>query len=310
MSDYPLVTFVVFAYMQQEYIREAVLSAFAQSYHPLEILITDDCSSDDTFTIIKDAVNDYQGNHSVIINRNETNMGLAESINRAWDMTHGEFIVVQGGDDISMPERTTELVERWLSGDPRPDLVFSNVIFMNSDGATIKTQTEPCQVPSLDEIIDGRFFIAGGMAAAYSRSIIDQTKRLNHRVVFEDNVLTFRALFGNGIVHVASPLVRYRSHGSSIMANSDWDVLDRKAAQKRALHMPAEREDRLQTWMRSGKSDLKFTWQLKRAFAGAKLEACSCNGSRGTALLCCLWALVTIRPRMAWIFFIRDVLRR
>jgi len=47
-TDRPLVTFALVAYNQEQYIREAVEGAFAQTYEPLEIILSDDCSSDRT----------------------------------------------------------------------------------------------------------------------------------------------------------------------------------------------------------------------------------------------------------------------
>ena len=47
----PLLTFAVGAYNQERFIREAVESAFAQTYSPLEIVLSDDCSRDRTFEI-------------------------------------------------------------------------------------------------------------------------------------------------------------------------------------------------------------------------------------------------------------------
>ena len=41
-------TFVLLAYNQEKYIREAVDGALAQTYHPLKIILSDDCSSDRT----------------------------------------------------------------------------------------------------------------------------------------------------------------------------------------------------------------------------------------------------------------------
>ena len=49
----PLVTFALFAYNQENYIRAAVEGAFAQTYQPLEIILSDDCSKDRTFEIMQ-----------------------------------------------------------------------------------------------------------------------------------------------------------------------------------------------------------------------------------------------------------------
>jgi len=49
----PLITFALFAYNQERFIREAVQGAFSQTYSPLEIIMSDDCSKDRTFDIEK-----------------------------------------------------------------------------------------------------------------------------------------------------------------------------------------------------------------------------------------------------------------
>jgi glycosyltransferase involved in cell wall biosynthesis len=53
-TDRSLVTFALFAYNQEKYIREAVEGALAQTYEPLEIILSDDCSSDRTFETMRE----------------------------------------------------------------------------------------------------------------------------------------------------------------------------------------------------------------------------------------------------------------
>ena len=62
-------TFVVIAYNQERYVADAVNSALAQTYSPLRIILTDDCSTDDTFRIMKDLAEKYDGPHEIILNR-------------------------------------------------------------------------------------------------------------------------------------------------------------------------------------------------------------------------------------------------
>ncbi len=49
-----LVTFALFSYNQERFIREALRGALAQTYSPLQIVISDDCSQDRTFKIIQE----------------------------------------------------------------------------------------------------------------------------------------------------------------------------------------------------------------------------------------------------------------
>src|SRR5262245_4305370 len=110
----PLVTFYVMAFNQERFVREAVEGALRQTYSPLEIVLSDDCSTDNTFTIIQEAVEDYSGPHRIVLNRNDRNLGISEHLNRIMELSAGELIVSSDGDDVSMPERTARCVEVWL----------------------------------------------------------------------------------------------------------------------------------------------------------------------------------------------------
>ena len=68
-------------FKQERFIEEAVRSALSQDYSPLEIVISDDCSPDNTFSIIEELIANYNGPHKIVLNRNERNLGLAENIN-------------------------------------------------------------------------------------------------------------------------------------------------------------------------------------------------------------------------------------
>lgn len=66
-SKHPsLVSFILVAYNQEDFIEEAIISAINQNYEPLEIIISDDASTDQTFKIAKAAIDRYKGPHHVI----------------------------------------------------------------------------------------------------------------------------------------------------------------------------------------------------------------------------------------------------
>lgn len=67
----PLITYAIFAFNQEAYIREAIDAAFSQTYSPLEIIISDDASADATPEIIRRMVAEYPGPHKVIVNINK-----------------------------------------------------------------------------------------------------------------------------------------------------------------------------------------------------------------------------------------------
>ena len=74
--------------------------------------------------------------------------------------------------------------------------------------------------------------------------------------------------------------------------------------------MPAETEDRLRSLLASSRTNIILEFRIRRDLGRVRLDAVSCNASRAKALLCCLWALMTGRPKFGITIFIRDVWRR
>ena len=77
-SKRPLVTVALFSYNQEHYVGEAIASILAQDYSPLEIILSDDCSTDNTFMVMQQAAKIYSGPHKIVLNRNLINLNLAE----------------------------------------------------------------------------------------------------------------------------------------------------------------------------------------------------------------------------------------
>lgn len=84
----------------EEYLREAIESILNQTYSDFEFIIVDDCSTDNSLDIIE-SYNDPR----IVLIKNEENMGLTKSINRAIQAAKGEFLARMDADDISLPER-------------------------------------------------------------------------------------------------------------------------------------------------------------------------------------------------------------
>jgi len=297
----PLVTFAVICYEHERYITEALESALAQAYSPLEIVISDDCSADSTYEKVKRIVAEYVGPHKVIINRNETNLGISGNVNKIWELASGELVIFQGGDDASFPHRTSTLVKAWLSREPRPDLVYSGAIHVDETGNKLFTSVNVVSVtPSIGDTITGKnIFIAGGCASAYARQIHFVVGPLNNEGIAEDFVYSFRALLGNGVLGVAEPLVRYRQHSESILGNIFGDKKQSNSARQEILLNA--RLAILKEYRRAmnvyGNTNPYLRWRLARNIKTTEmLLDLNKKGFAGKILLM-TWALFSIRPR-------------
>lgn len=84
-------------------LREAIDSILAQSYENWELILCDDCSTDDTLVIAEE----YRRRdpERFVLLKNEKNMGLNHTLNRCLSAATGEYIARMDGDDISLPNR-------------------------------------------------------------------------------------------------------------------------------------------------------------------------------------------------------------
>ncbi len=213
-SSRPLITFALFAYNQEQYIKEAINAAFAQTYQPLEIILSDDASKDGTFEIIQEMAAAYTGPHAVRINQSRSNLGLASHINEMSALCRGGIVVVAAGDDISEPERCERLAQVFEK-EPNVFAAFSDFYVLG------KNPREATSDPIIEEIPNSEvFYNGGGIGAgatyAYRRELFYWPEPLPHTCLSEDRLLPARAAL-RGVIHkLCEPLVGYRVHEQSM----------------------------------------------------------------------------------------------
>ncbi|MCT8089475.1 glycosyltransferase [Acinetobacter sp. C_4_1] len=220
MDKPPLITLFLFCYNQENYIEKAVYSVLAQDYGNLEIIISDDCSTDSTFDIIQKIVKKYDGNHRVIINKNTENLGIGGHVNKAFKMALGEFIIFAAGDDISFPERVSKIVDRWLALDKNVSAIYSGARRIDQHGkdcgaldVAIST-INPTAYNLISYRDSNKKYLLMGASAAYSRDLNNQFGSLLPDVNVEDIPLTIRASLIHGVSYIHEPLIYYRENVS------------------------------------------------------------------------------------------------
>lgn len=217
----PLVTYILFAFNQEDFIRDAVKSALAQTYSPLEIIISDDCSNDRTFEVIADECSSYRGDHRVILNRNDKNLGVIGHVNTITARANGQYIVAAAGDDLSVHERTAILVEAMM--DCNASSVGSNAIYIDRTGHPLRLHTPGIRKQCLNlyglaELVGVDFdrIVAPGATLAYRRDIFTVFGSLPDDVMNEDWMIPFRAALLTGALYLDEPLVKYRIHDRNL----------------------------------------------------------------------------------------------
>lgn len=205
-----LITFALFAYNQEDFILEAVESALAQDYDSLEIILSDDCSTDNTYKIIKEICGKYKGHHKIVLNKNEKNLGLAEHINTIIELSTGNIIVFAAGDDISMVNKTRLLVTPMLSNQNIIG-VHSAVDEINKNGIFLKKREVYWKkLDDLNYIVENGASVAS-QAHAFRKEVFEKFGPLNKDVTNEGKVLAFREAALGKIISLEESTIKYRS---------------------------------------------------------------------------------------------------
>lgn len=212
----PLVSMILMSYKQEEIVKSAIEGALGQSYGNLEIIISDDNSPDGTFAAIQVALQDYQGPHKIIVNRNPANLGISGNLRHAISLSSGELIFITAGDDISLPQRVETVTRHWLDRNKKPDLIASYLLDMDEQGVDhgIIDVADLSLYQTIDDWTDNHPKIIGA-GQAWTRRLFDHFGGIPAGIVAEDMVMTFRAIACGGAITLQEPLVRYRRGGTT-----------------------------------------------------------------------------------------------
>jgi len=212
----PLVSMLLIAYRQPGNVGAAIAGALAQTYSPLEIVISDDASGDGTWAAIQAAVAGYAGPHRLVLNHNPVNLGIGAHLSKLVALSQGELLFVTAGDDVSLPQRCARTVDAWLAQGRRPDLIASALVDIDAHGAG-HGLIQPADLARWHGAADwvARPPHVVGAGQAWTRRLFERFGPLPAGTVAEDLILVFRAIVSGGAITLAEPLVQYRRGGLS-----------------------------------------------------------------------------------------------
>lgn len=130
MNSRAKVSVVMPTHNDARYLPKALESVLAQNFQDFELIIVDDHSTDETSAILSRYV---QQDERLRVLRNETNMGVAHSLNLGLNAAQGTYIARMDSDDISCPERFERQVE-FLETHPEVGVVGTQLLFIDEDG--------------------------------------------------------------------------------------------------------------------------------------------------------------------------------
>jgi len=221
-ASFTAVSAILLSYNCAEQIAAAVRSVLEQDCEPMEILISDDASQDDTFAVLQREVDGYQGPHRVTLRRRETNSGSKSAhLNDVLPLASGQYLISFDGDDIAEPDRVRRILEAFRQ-DQRISAVFSDYSFMDSKGRAGRKRG----VAHPPRGIDSRHWFASvdafasGATLAVRRDVVETFGPLDP-AINEDVVLPFRASLLGDVRYIDEALVRVRRWEGSLTSDPE-----------------------------------------------------------------------------------------
>jgi glycosyltransferase involved in cell wall biosynthesis len=214
----PLVSIIIGNYNKGRWLTEALFSAFGQTYSPIEVVLYDDGSTDQS-PIICSAFSEVP---NFIYSRGKECSGRCSvSYARALALAKGEYVAFLGSDDILTPYHVEDLMVEAIK-DPKIDFLFSNLLYIDENNKVIGGPFSPQEDTIFDKCSIGL------VTSIVKRSVLMDVGGFDEALTFSEDWELIIKLFKAGAVRkyvdVAGFLGR-RTTGEATMSKVAGSIL-------------------------------------------------------------------------------------
>lgn len=236
--DDTLISVVIPVYNAEQYISAALDSVAAQTYRPLEIIIIDDGSTDESARRIAAA----QARLALPIRTLfQENRGPAAARNQGLAVAQGEFIAFQDADDLWAMERLS-LQRNILQSNPAASAVIGRAQFFYDPVTTTPTP----------EQLDAPTWFFGMHSGLYRRAAFEQVGNFNETLRYYEDIDWFRRAQTAGVTILAhNGVVLYHRRHAHNMTNDKVPLRRDLLRMLRQSPRPASSESSLVHWITS-----------------------------------------------------------
>ncbi|MFZ0333008.1 MAG: glycosyltransferase [Candidatus Acidiferrales bacterium] len=216
----PLVTMIVLCYNQARFVVETLESVKAQTYKNTELIIIDDCSSDDSVAMIERWLHENGIQCNFI--PHPKNQGICKSLNEALALTTGKYISMIASDDIWLPDKIDRQVAIMESQPESVGVLYTDAFQIDEHGNPLLEMYIACywklsQMPQgqiLDTLLESN--IIPGPTTLIRRSCYDKVGLYDENLPWEDWDMWMRMARHYSFIYSPMPAGRYRVHAKSL----------------------------------------------------------------------------------------------
>lgn len=209
----PLVSVIIPNYNYARFLPQAIDSALAQTYSPVEVIVVDDGSQDDSLTVLKA----YGARLRWVSQRNQ---GVAAARNHGVRLSQGSYLAFLDADDYWLPAKLERQLAR-LRQNPALGLVYCGTAEFNETGSLSLRQDGIEGAVLADLLLLRRpAFFGGGSGFVVPRALFDEVGGFDERLsTSADWDLACRVALRRPFGFVPEILLKYRLHRSNMHAN-------------------------------------------------------------------------------------------
>jgi glycosyltransferase involved in cell wall biosynthesis len=221
----PLITFIMPCFNAQLYLAESIQSILNQTVKNIELIITNDCSTDAS----KDIMDFYAlKDRRIKVIDLKVNEGMSNARNVANKAARASIIAVQDADDVSMPDRAFEIV-KYFKNNPKTDLFYS--AFTLIDEHNNPSESYMAEKFNINNVFEKRVTMIGHPTVAYKKKVILKNPYVNgvwSRLGFEDfRLITWLWKQKCNFGFINKPLVLYRWHNKNSSQNRNPEIVNK-----------------------------------------------------------------------------------
>jgi glycosyltransferase involved in cell wall biosynthesis len=200
----PLVSLIMPSYNYEAYLHHAIRSATGQTYGNIELVVCDDCSTDNSYQI---ALDEAQKDPRITVFQNDRNLGISRTRQRLLESCRGRYVGHLDCDDFLERWAVEEMVAVF-ENDPSIALIYSDSAFVDKNGKVTNYKTE------IDYSYANLVALGWRHFGMYRRDLALKYGGINTKIVSgcDDGDLFMKIASRHKCHHLAKVLYYYRCH--------------------------------------------------------------------------------------------------
>jgi glycosyltransferase involved in cell wall biosynthesis len=219
MTTTPLVSILAVSYNHEDWVIETLDSIRHQTYGNIQLVIIDDCSTDNTVPLIEAWLIKHQVDCIFIAHK--TNQGICKTYNEGVHLCEGEYYSTLSCDDVLLPIKTEKQLTFFEKQPKEVGMIYSDAKIIHTltgdiSPSFIEAYRGDKKKPSgniFNDLIEDNFIPA--MSTLVRKAVFIELQGFDENLIFEDYDFFLRISHKHSVIYLDEVFVDYKIHGNN-----------------------------------------------------------------------------------------------